>query len=303
MPRLCFSAVLCLSFLFSANPSWAKPKPVIPNPDPAHYSWEIIDKAIQSHDPDQRKSIVVAASLGGPYEKVFNFLTAALKDKKVSVRLAACASLASFKDPRTLAALKEALRDPVPEIFFCAAQGLWALEDPEGEKVLLDVLKKEKGISSSFLSAGQRQAMAAFNSKRRFFSTVFRLGIRFAPVPGLAMGFTSMEQITSDHKASGQAIAAVELAHATDPESLKALVEALKDQSPIVRAAAVHSLALRNDPSVRADLVPLLDDKDAAVRDRAAVAYIRLDHIEKQLQSQPPPAETVPTKKSKPRRP
>lgn len=283
-----FFGLLFSIITMSANSSWAKPAPVIPNPDPVAYSWKIIDDAIKDKDPDKRRAIVVAASLGGPNEKVFNFLTEALKDKKVSVRLAACASLVSFKDPRTLVALKEALRDPVPEIFFCAAQGLWALDDVEGEKVLLDVLQKEKGISSSFLSAGQRQAMSAFNSKKRFFSTIFRLGIRFAPVPGLAMGFTSMEEITSDHKANGQAIAAIDLAHASDAESQKALVDALKDKSPIVRAAAVHSLALRNDPSVRSALVPLLDDKAIAVRDRAAVAYLRLDHIEKQLQSQPP---------------
>jgi len=294
------SAIFYLVSTLLCHFALAKEAPIIPNPNPVAYSWEIIDEAIKNHDPDKRRAIVVAASLGGPYDKVFAFLAEALKDKKVSVRLAACASLASFKDQRALDSLKEAVKDPVPEIFFCAAQGLFALGDPMGEKVLLDVLEKEKGISSSFLSAGQRQAMSAFNSKRSFFATIFRLGIRFAPVPGLAMGYSSMMELTSDHKANGQALAAVDLAHATDPESLKALVEALKDKSPIVRAAAVHSLAMRNDPSVRADLVPLLDDKAIPVRDRAAVAYLRLDHVEKAMQAQASAAAiptTTPTKK------
>jgi len=282
-----FAAILYVVSAVQVPVAWAKPAPVIPNPEPVAYSWQIIDEAINNHDPDKRRAIVVAASLGGPYDKVFAFLGEALKDKKVSVRLAACASLASFKDQRALDSLKEALKDPVPEIFFCAAQGLFALGDPTGEKVLLEVLEKEKGISSSFLSAGQRQAMSAFNSRRAFFATIFRLGIRFAPVPGLAMGYSSMMELTSDHKASGQSLAAMDLAHATDPESLKALIEALKDKSPIVRAAAVHSLAMRNDPSVRSDLVPLLDDKDIAVRDRAAVAYLRLDHVAKQMLVKP----------------
>jgi hypothetical protein len=281
-----FLGIFCLALALFGNLAWAKEAPIIPNPDPVKYSWQIIDEAIQDHDPEKRRAIVVAASLGGPYEKVFAFLAKALKDKKVSVRLAACASLASFKDPRALGPLKEAVKDPVPEVFFCAAQGLFALGDPLGEKVLLEILEKEKGITSSSLSVHQRKAMAAFDSKRSFFSAIFHMGIRFAPVPGLAMGYNSMMELTKDHKAKGQALAAMALAHATDPESLKALVTALQDKSPAVRAAAVHSLAMRNDPSVRASLVPLLDDKAIPVRYRAAVAYLRLDHVAKEMQAQ-----------------
>lgn len=270
----------------------AKTEPVIPNPDPVAYSWKIVDEAIQSHDPSKRREIVAAASLGGPYDKVFAFLTKAMKDPKVEVRLAACGSLASYKDPRSIPPLKEALDDKVPEIVFCAAQALWAMDQPEGEKVLLGILTKEKGISSSFLSAHQRQVMSTFDNKKIFFGTIFRLGIRFAPVPGLAMGFTSMEQLLKDHKAGGQAMAAIDLSHASDPESQKVLVEALKDKSPVVRAAAIHALAMRGNPSVRAELVPLLDDKADPVSFRAAVAYLRLDHIEKASQAkaaEPPP--------------
>ena len=43
-----------------------------------------------------------------------------------------------------------------------------------------------------------------------------------------------------------------------------------------MRAAAVHSLALWNDPSLQQDIVPLLDDKKEAVRLRAAAGYLRL---------------------------
>ena len=286
---------------FTGALAQAKTEPVIPNPDPVAYSWKIVDEAIQSHDPSKRREIVVAASLGGPYDKVFAFLTKAMKDEKVEVRLAACASLASYKDPRSIPPLKVALDDKVPEIVFCAAQALWAMDQPEGEKVLLGILAKDKGISSSYLSAHQRQVMSTFDNKKIFFGTIFRLGIRFAPVPGLAMGFTSMEQLMKDHKAGGQAMAAIDLSHASDPESLKLLVEALKDKSPIVRAAAIHALAMRSDPSVRAELVPLLDDKATTVSFRAAVAYLRLDHIEKtaQVKAAEPAATPAPGRKKK----
>ena len=53
---------------------------------------------------------------------------------------------------------------------------------------------------------------------------------------------------------------------------------AIKDWS--VRAAAVHAIALRNDPALESSLVPLLEDKKEAVRVRAAAGYLRLESIQ-----------------------
>jgi HEAT repeat protein len=278
-------AIIFIAIFFVGNFAWAKKPQEIPETDPVKRAWQIIDEGIENKDPDKRFEIVLAAGLGGPNEKVFTFLTKALDDKKVSVRTAACASLASLKNKGAIEPLKKALKDPVPEVFFCAAQGLWAMGDPAGEKVLLEVLAGEKGTASGYLTTHQRQAMAAFNSKKRFFTTLFHLGIRFAPVPGLAMGYSTMQELASDHKAGGQVHAALDLAHGTDPESLQALRNALKDKSPLVRAAAVHSLALRNDPSVKDDLIPLMGDKTLRVQDFAAVAYLRLNYIEQEAKT------------------
>jgi FOG: HEAT repeat len=278
------------------GPAWAKEKAqeIPAATEPSARSWQIIDEAMANHDPDKRRAIVVAASLGGANDKVINFLTDALKDKNVEVRVGACGSLASLKDKRTMDALRKAMADPVPEVFFCAAQALSALGDPTGEKVLLEVLEGKKGTASGFLTGYQREAMAAFNSKGRFLSTIFHLGIRFAPVPGLAMGFSSFEELTMDHKAGGQVIAALDLAHAKDAQSLQTLVKALGDPSPLVRAAAIHSIALRNDPSVRSSLVPLLEDKVYKVQYRAAVAYLRLEQAEKLMAQAPAAASELP---------
>jgi len=60
---------------------------------------------------------------------------------------------------------------------------------------------------------------------------------------------------------------------------LQALKDALTDKDWSVRAAAVHAIALRNDPALESDLVPLLDDKKEAVRVRAAAGYLRLESI------------------------
>jgi HEAT repeat protein len=46
-----------------------------------------------------------------------------------------------------------------------------------------------------------------------------------------------------------------------------------------VRAAAVHAIAVRNDPALESELVPLLEDKKEAVRVRASAGYLRLESI------------------------
>ena len=58
-----------------------------------------------------------------------------------------------------------------------------------------------------------------------------------------------------------------------------ALEDALSDKDWSVRAAAVHAIALRNDPALENHLLPLFDDKKEAVRVRAAAGYLRLEGI------------------------
>ena len=74
---------------------------------------------------------------------------------------------------------------------------------------------------------------------------------------------------------------------------MNALEDALADANWSVRAAAVHAIALRNDPKLENDLVPLLADKKEAVRVRAAASYLRLEAIRStSIRTVPPPAVT-----------
>jgi HEAT repeat protein len=59
-----------------------------------------------------------------------------------------------------------------------------------------------------------------------------------------------------------------------------ALKDALLDKDWSVRAAAIHSLSLRNDPTLRKTLEPLLQDDKEPVRLRAAAGYLRLSAIQ-----------------------
>jgi HEAT repeat protein len=66
-----------------------------------------------------------------------------------------------------------------------------------------------------------------------------------------------------------------------DPGLADEVGSSLADKEWSVRAAAVHLVAMHPFPEFREQLVPMLDDKKDAVRERAAAAYIRLQHTPK----------------------
>ena len=237
---------------------------------------QILEKGLADGNPDKRKEAVIALSLEGTNGDVFSRLEAALDDKDVNVRLAACASLAALKYKQSVPPLEKALKDKVPEVSFAAAKALYELDQPIGKEVLLEILAGEKKTKSGHLVNEKREAMRMMKNPGGLFKFMLKEGIGMAPVPGLGIGMSSMEALLSDAGLSGRALAATLLAKEKDEATLAALREALSDKDWSVRAAAVHSLALRDQPEVRSDLVPLLDDKREAVKYRAAAAYLRL---------------------------
>jgi HEAT repeat protein len=121
--------------------------------------------------------------------------------------------------------------------------------DPAGKKALLAVLEGESKTSSGFFSKQKREALRVMHTPRTAFLFAVRQGIGFAPVPGLGEGVASMQAILTDSGVSGRASAALLLANEKDSATLEALKDALSDKEWSVRAAAVHSLSLRNDPA------------------------------------------------------
>ena len=241
----------------------------------------MLRSALKDGNPDVRKEATTALSLAGIREALYLQLPAMLADKDVQVRLAAVASLADLNSKGTIEALRQALRNDVPEVSFAAAKALFSLNDPAGKEALLAVLSGENKPSSGFITSQMRDALRKMHMPRSMFLFAVKRGIGFAPVPGLGEGISSMQGLLSDSSVSGRATAALLLGKEKDNESLWALREALSDGDWSVRAAAVHSLAVRNDPEVQNALAPLLSDKKEAVRLRAAAAWLRLDVIKK----------------------
>jgi HEAT repeat protein len=241
---------------------------------------EILQHALDAGNPETRQQAVAALSLASGRGPLFDQLARMLQDKDVRVRQAVVASLVDVKSESATAALHKALEDPVPEVSFAAAKALWARDDPAGRDALLAVLAKESKSSSTFFSKQKRDGLRMMHTPRTTFLFAVRAGAGFAPVPGLGEGIASMQGILASSAVPGRASAALLLGADTDPATVDALRDALTDKRPAVRAAAVHSISLRNDPALKKELEPLLQDDKESVRLRAAAGYLRLSAIE-----------------------
>jgi HEAT repeat protein len=241
---------------------------------------DILQHALTAKNPDTRLQGVIALGLASDRNSLLPLLVGMADDKDVPVRIAVVASLADVKSEATMDALHKLLQDPVPEVGFAAAKALWTLHDPEGKQALLSVVEGDSKTSSGYLNTEMRRALRMIHTPTTTFMFAVREGAGFAPVPGLGQGIASMQALLSDPGISGRAAAILLLGKDKDPAILPALKDALYDKNWTVRAAAVHAIALRDDPALKKELVPLLDDEKEGVRMRTAAGFLRLSAIE-----------------------
>jgi hypothetical protein len=256
-----------------------------------------LDQSLKDRNPDTRKQAVQALSLAGAHEPYLSMLVATLPDKDVQVRVATVTSLGDLKSPTTVPALQKVLDEDIPEVSFAAAKALWTLNEPAGREALLSVLSGETKTASGFLTKQKRDALRMLYTPKTLFMFAVKTGVGFAPVPGLGTGISSLQGILSDPSISGRAATALLLGADKDTKVVAALEDALGDKDASVRAAAVHAIALRDDPALGKDLLPLFEDKKEAVRDRAAAGYLRLEYIKSTAPKPAPKA--APKRKSK----
>jgi HEAT repeat protein len=259
------------------------------SPDPAEHAWQVITDGFKDSNPDKRKEVVDAASLAITNQRTYGLLGDALHDSDAQVRVAACETLCSWRDKRSIPPLRSALKDEVPEVVFCAAQGLWQLGDPQGRTVLLSVVEGNTKASSGYIVKQKRDALRMLKTPGTLITTLAKFGVGFAPVPGLGTGFSSLRGLMKNSEVTPRAMALLDISQDRRPDTLKVLREALNDKDWSMRAAAVHALALRNQTDALDDLIPLLDDKKGAVSCRAAFTYLRLSNDGKKKPNVTPP--------------
>lgn len=275
MGRLLFASLFTLGLIFGQTTESRLPV----SADSSDLARTLLRNSLRDRNPDTRKHAVQALGLlntSGPW---LTELEAMLDDKDVEVRLAVIASLVDLKGSRSVATLQKVLGSNVPEVSFAAAKALWMLGDPSGREALESALNGKTKTSSGFLTKKKREARRMMRTPKTMFMFAVMQGANFAPVPGVGGGISSVQGILSDSGSAGRAVAALLLSTEMSPGVLEALRGALDDSAWSVRAAAVHAIAIRNESSLQADLIPLLDDKKDAVRVRAAAGYLRLEAL------------------------
>lgn len=275
--------VVALTLVAGAIAAGSAPYPLAPRPGEAKAA-DNLKTALDSKNPETRKQAVVALSLAGAREPYLTWLEKMLDDKDVPVRTATISSMVDLKNPRTIPVLQKALHDPTPEVSFAAAKALWTLNDAAGRSALITILGKDSKTSSGFITTQMRDTLRLFHTPHDLFLFAVKNGIGFAPVPGIGAGVSSLQAILSDSGVSGRAAAALMMATDNTPEVLAALLDALTDKDASVRAAAVHSIAMRGDTKVIGEIEPLMDDVKEPVRLRASAAFLRLAWLEQTRQ-------------------
>jgi HEAT repeat protein len=243
---------------------------------------DILLKGVASGNPDTRQLAVMSASLIGDRSEVVEKLSSMLEtDKDVPTKITIVSTLGSFDNPALAPILVKALKDPVPEVDLAAALALNSLKQPEGKAFLLEVVQGKAKTSSSFMSSEKRSLIRMVHTPSATF-----LGIvanQFA-LPGLGSGMESAVGLSADPASMAESSVIFSLSKDADPATWEVLEGALGDKEWAVRAAAVHVVALHNDPTLRDKLVPLLDDKKQQVSFRAAAAYLRLTIVANKAQ-------------------
>lgn len=157
-------------------------------------------------------------------------------------------------DAKAVAALIEALRDPVADVRRSAVHALGELDDPEAVAALSEVLRKDEDA--------EVRKMAAW-----------ALGEIEDPAAIPALG----EAVRGDRSAEVRKMAAWALGEIGDPGAVEALGAGARDASPDVAKMAVWALGEIEDPRAAAPLAAALRHEDADVRAMAVWAFGELE--------------------------
>lgn len=243
--------------------------------EPIDHAWQILDRGLHEKNPARRAQDVTAMGTMRPQPKSVALVESAFADLDYSVRQAACLSLGQMKSRASIPKLKEALNDKAPEVVFAAARALYDMGDPTGRQVLVAVLLGDQADSSSFFASSIHDMKAQMHDTKGLVLLGFKEGAGAFLGPA-SFGLPVAEGLLKDSNASGKTVAASLLANDKNPESLKAIEQALGDKNWTVRAVAARTLARADCINAFDAITRLLDDKREEVQYSAAAAVIRL---------------------------
>ena len=238
---------------------------------PTQTASSILQDAAAHKSADKRTNAARALGLIMHDPKATAMAEKALEDEKTDVRAAAVA-LGEMDAKGSISKLQKALSDKEPKVVLAAARSLVQLKDnaPAYEvfyTVLTGQQKTGKGLVAS-------QVQGLHNPKN-----LAELGVGFVPFGGV--GLFAFNALTKDDVSPVRAAAANALAKDPDPQTTKALVQAVSDKSWVVRVGALQAIAKRGDPTLLPSIQGAMSDNKDVVSYTASAAVIALTNLQR----------------------
>ncbi len=239
---------------------------------PEAVAWDLLVKAASSRDAVRRANAVNALTSLADNPRALAMIHDALKDPEPLVRLVAVNNLGAVGDRSAIAKLRFLLADKSGEVAFAAAGALAQMGDSSGRDMLVEVLTGERRVSGG---AGGMGWVKDFSSPTNLAwvgaSQAAAILAPFAPI-----GVALMKEVFTDHTVAARASSAGSLGYTANERVVNVLQKALEDRNWTVRAAAAQALGASGSPSAVPKLMRLFKDKRAEVRLMAAASVIRL---------------------------
>ena len=210
--------------------------------------------------------------------RTVNALMEALKDTDKEVRETAMNVLVQMRDPRMFEPLVAALRDSSADIREQAAFGLGQLRDVRAIEPLATILKDTSADvrEQAVFALGQLRAAGAIDAiTAALHDTSPSVREQAAFALSQIRDKRSIEPLISalkDENASVREQSAFALGQMRAAGAIEALVVALKDANPSVREQVAFALGQIRDPRAIDGLMVALKDTNASVRQQAAFA-------------------------------
>jgi len=259
----------------------ASDQPAPANFDPLHATkaelsteaWSMLKIAVEDKHADTR--IQALAALGTMSDQRSTAMIAnAMDDADLDVRTAAVLAAGQSKTTALRGKMHSMLNDKEPQVAFAAATTLWKLNDRTGEDILMAVANGDRKANASMVNGAEHTINKDFHNP----ATLAKMGalqgasILLGP---FGFGITAYEAMKKNGGSSARVTAIEQLSEERTAPVRAAMLDALNDKDPSVRASAAKVLGTYHEGDVSSALSKLMIDPKAPVRYTASAAYLR----------------------------
>ena len=130
-------------------------------------AYDTLKAGLDDTNPAKRIAAVLALGVAQPGQPVA-LVVGMLADKDSGTRAAACSTLGDMKARTSIPKLRAAMDDKAGEVIFAAGKALFAMGDPQGREVLIEVLEGDQAPKSGLVSSSLRDAKLKLHDPKAF---------------------------------------------------------------------------------------------------------------------------------------